>query len=203
MPAEVYYQKICTIHKKTHVLKSFLNKAADHKAWNFIKKRLQHRCFPANTGKFLNNLFRRTSVYACFCRDFTKWLIKAFFLDRRFQNQDGFSMKRTYRFSSITITPVTFKPEPSYNFNYHLAYLLNTNLYKQQSWACTIPHRLAWSSKFQCQDISKFKGYQFIYFQYELCMSKTFVTDRKCCKLELKVPVWKTWKNVRNISNAS
>ena len=86
MPAVVYYQKICTIHKKTHVLKSFLNKTADHKAWNFIKKRLQHRCFPANTRKFLNNLFIRTSVYACFCRDFTKWLIKAFFLDRRFQN---------------------------------------------------------------------------------------------------------------------
>ena len=29
MPPEVYYQEICNIHNKTHMLKSLLNKAAD------------------------------------------------------------------------------------------------------------------------------------------------------------------------------
>ena len=42
----------CNIHRKTlHVLESLFNKAAGHKACNFIKKRLQHRCFPVNTAK--------------------------------------------------------------------------------------------------------------------------------------------------------
>ena len=30
-----------------------LNKVADHKACNFIEKRLQHRCFPMNIATFL------------------------------------------------------------------------------------------------------------------------------------------------------
>ena len=33
------------------------NKAAGLKAWNSIKKRLQHRCFPVNTAKFLRTPF--------------------------------------------------------------------------------------------------------------------------------------------------
>ena len=32
--------------------KSLLNKVAGLKAWNFIKKRLQHRCFPVKFAKF-------------------------------------------------------------------------------------------------------------------------------------------------------
>ena len=37
---------------------SFFSKAACLKASNFIKKRLQHRCFPVNIAKFL-----RTAIF--------------------------------------------------------------------------------------------------------------------------------------------
>ena len=36
----------------------FFNKVADLKACNFIKKRLQHRCFPVNTAKYLGPILK-------------------------------------------------------------------------------------------------------------------------------------------------
>ena len=44
--------------KKIPVLESVFNKVAGLKAYNFIKNRLQHRCFPVNIAKILrtNNL---------------------------------------------------------------------------------------------------------------------------------------------------
>ena len=38
---------------RTPVLESLFNKVAGLKAWNFIKKRPQDRCFPVNIAKFL------------------------------------------------------------------------------------------------------------------------------------------------------
>ena len=38
--------QFCNIHRKTPVLESFLNKVAGLRVCDFIKKRLQHRCFP-------------------------------------------------------------------------------------------------------------------------------------------------------------
>ena len=35
------------------MLESYFNKVAGLQAYNFIKKRLQHRCFPVNITKFL------------------------------------------------------------------------------------------------------------------------------------------------------
>ena len=40
----------------------FLNKNAGLQYWNFIKKRLQHRCFPMNIAKFL-----RTTILKNIC----------------------------------------------------------------------------------------------------------------------------------------
>ena len=40
-------------YRKTPVLESLFNKLAELKACNFIKKRLQHRCFPVKFAKFL------------------------------------------------------------------------------------------------------------------------------------------------------
>ena len=37
------------------------------KAYNFIKKRLQHRCFLLNFVKLLRTLFYRTAADDCFC----------------------------------------------------------------------------------------------------------------------------------------
>ena len=44
--------KFCCIHRKTPMLKSFFSKVAGLQVWNFIKMRLQHRCFPVNIAKF-------------------------------------------------------------------------------------------------------------------------------------------------------
>ena len=39
------------------MLESFLNKDQDLQACNFLKKRLQHRCFPVNIAKIFKNSF--------------------------------------------------------------------------------------------------------------------------------------------------
>ena len=45
--------KFRNIHRKTPTLESLFNKVAALQACNFIKKRLQHMCFPVNITKFL------------------------------------------------------------------------------------------------------------------------------------------------------
>ena len=49
--------KFCNIHREACVLESLINKTATMKACNFIKKRLQHRCFTVNIAKFLRISF--------------------------------------------------------------------------------------------------------------------------------------------------
>ena len=39
------------------VLESLFNKISGFQAWNFIEKRLQHRCFPVNVTKLLRTAF--------------------------------------------------------------------------------------------------------------------------------------------------
>ena len=51
------FLKLCNLHRKTLVLEPFFNKVADLHASNFIKKRLQYRCFPMNIVKFLKNTY--------------------------------------------------------------------------------------------------------------------------------------------------
>ena len=46
-------QKLHQFHRKTSVLESLFNKAADLQVYNFIEKRLQHKCFPVKLAKFL------------------------------------------------------------------------------------------------------------------------------------------------------
>ena len=54
--------KILCIHRKTLVLEPLFNKVAGLHACSFIKKRLQHRCFPMNTARFL-----RTPILRSIC----------------------------------------------------------------------------------------------------------------------------------------
>ena len=44
--------KFCNIHRKTSVLPLFNKNRSVLQACNFIKKRVQHRCFPVNVAKF-------------------------------------------------------------------------------------------------------------------------------------------------------
>ena len=48
--------RIRKFHGKTTVLESLFNKVAGPQAYNFIKKRLQDRCFPEKSAKFLRIL---------------------------------------------------------------------------------------------------------------------------------------------------
>ena len=50
----------------TPVSESFLNKVAGLQDWNFIKKRLQHKCFPVKFAKFLR---------APILKNIHKWLL--------------------------------------------------------------------------------------------------------------------------------
>ena len=57
MNRESCSQESYNIHRKTPVLESFFkNENADLQSSNFIKKRLQHRCFSVNIAKFLRAL---------------------------------------------------------------------------------------------------------------------------------------------------
>ena len=51
------FLKFHKIHWKTPVLESLFNKVAGLKAYNLIKKRLRHRCFPVNIAKLLRTAF--------------------------------------------------------------------------------------------------------------------------------------------------
>ena len=49
------------------VLESLFNKVPDLKAFKFIKKRLQHKCFPVNIAKFWRTTFLKNSSSGHFC----------------------------------------------------------------------------------------------------------------------------------------
>ena len=68
-PSEVFCRRRSSLkfrkfHWKTSVLESICNKVAGLKACNFIKKRLQHTCFPLKYAKFL-----RTPILKNICDD--------------------------------------------------------------------------------------------------------------------------------------
>ena len=59
--------KFCKLHRKTPVLEPLFIKVLGLKAWNFIKKRLQHRCFPVKSVKFLRTPLLQNTSGGCFC----------------------------------------------------------------------------------------------------------------------------------------
>ena len=61
---EIGVLEVWNIHRKTSVLESLFSKVVSLEAWNVIKKRLQHRCFPVNIAKFLRNFY---TTGGCFC----------------------------------------------------------------------------------------------------------------------------------------
>ena len=62
--AKIWFQKFRKIHRK--ILVTLFNKITCPRACDFIKKRLQHRCFPANFAKFKEHLVCRISPVGCF-----------------------------------------------------------------------------------------------------------------------------------------
>ena len=53
---EIGVLKVCNIHSETPVLDPLFSKVANLEAYKFIKKRLQHRCFPFNITNLLRIL---------------------------------------------------------------------------------------------------------------------------------------------------
>ena len=104
------------MHIKTPVLKSLLNKAAGPKACKFIKKWLQHRCFPVNIAKFLRTPILKNIYVRLLLSDFRKWLFRTFFLNSRFQNHPDLKILKMYQ------------PLSNQSFNHNLAHMLFLNL---------------------------------------------------------------------------
>ena len=62
-----YIEKVVlNIHRKTIVLESLFNRLAGFKTCDFLKKRLQHRCFFVKLAKLLRTPFWRTSTNGSF-----------------------------------------------------------------------------------------------------------------------------------------
>ena len=66
-PQNRFSSKLRNFHRKAPVLESLFNKATSLQACNFIKKRLQLRCFPVTFAKFLRTLFLLNTSSDCFC----------------------------------------------------------------------------------------------------------------------------------------
>ena len=65
------------------MLESPFNRLASFKTFDFLKKRLQHRCFPMNIAKFLGTVFLWKSANNCFCNScflLLIFLLKGLFL---------------------------------------------------------------------------------------------------------------------------
>ena len=58
--------KICNIRQEIPVLEFIFNKVVGYQAWNFIKKRLQHRCVSVTLATFL-----RTTIFT----EHLRWLL--------------------------------------------------------------------------------------------------------------------------------
>ena len=88
------------------MLKSLFYKVADREACNFIKKRLQNRCFPVNIVKFL-----RTPIWPYFEEHLRTAASELTLGSDSLGTFSGQSLSKPFRFSNITKIPVAFKPE--------------------------------------------------------------------------------------------
>ena len=67
-PVKKVFLKSLQISQGKHLLESLFNKVAGFQACNFIKKRLQHWCFPVKFAKFLRtaivkNIYERLLLF--------------------------------------------------------------------------------------------------------------------------------------------
>ena len=78
---------LCKFYRKTPVLESIFNKVAGLKACNFIKKRLQHRCFPVKFAKFL-----RTPTLKNICERLFPTAVNLKYIWKKYTNVEYFKM---------------------------------------------------------------------------------------------------------------
>ena len=63
----MYSSKFCKIYRKTSVLESLFNEVEGLNTCNFIKKRLQHECFPVNFCEIFKITFLQNICSGSFC----------------------------------------------------------------------------------------------------------------------------------------
>ena len=88
------FLKILQYSQETPVLESLFNELAGLQACKFIKKKLQHRCFPVNIAKFLR---------AAFAIEFHQWLfLEAMFQTFKTQRELAAYSLQTYKITGGT-----------------------------------------------------------------------------------------------------
>ena len=113
-PPEVFYKKaiLKNIHRKATVFASLLNKLARFQTCSFIKKILQHRCFPVNFLKFFKNSdFKKHQLAVFILRRIrlSKEIMKRttprnkFLKERTDESKKRYALQRHYCVSLLTI----------------------------------------------------------------------------------------------------
>ena len=77
----------CKFYRKTPASESIFNKVAALKACNFIKKRLQHRCFPVKFAKFL-----RTPTLKNICERLFPTAVNLKYIWKKYTNVEYFKI---------------------------------------------------------------------------------------------------------------
>ena len=73
-PPEVFYKVVLNTHRKAPILESLSNKVAGLKAFNFIKKRPQHKCFLVYIAKFLSTPILKNICNQLLLHNVWEWL---------------------------------------------------------------------------------------------------------------------------------
>ena len=65
---EIGVLKVYNVHRKRLVLELLFSKVASLEAYTFVKKKLQHRCFPVNIATLLRKFYLKNITGGCiFC----------------------------------------------------------------------------------------------------------------------------------------
>ena len=64
---EIGVLKVCNIYRSTPLLESLFSKVASLETYKFVKKRLQHRCFPVIIANFARKFYLKNTTSDCFC----------------------------------------------------------------------------------------------------------------------------------------
>ena len=109
------FLKICKTSQESTCVEPLFNKVVSLKACNFIKKRLQHSCFPVKCRKFFKNIFfyRTPLVAASDMLNFSRFL---YYVNQDFATRNLWSiifvkfLNANFRFSFKQILENLFFP---------------------------------------------------------------------------------------------
>ena len=111
---EIGVLRVCNIYRSTPLLESLFSKVASLETYKFVKKRLQHRCFPVIIANFARKFYLKNTTSDCFCTWNSPriWLHKSGNCWLYFQYKTCFNIKHvfniiqynTYIFNTIYVS---------------------------------------------------------------------------------------------------